>query len=234
MDSTATAAPSGAETVCRGQSIWARPERRARGPSPEYRLAEVAAAAIRLAASGGLGAVSMRAVAAELGTTASTLYRYVASRDQLLDLMVDTAMADFAFSPRSGRDWLSELTRLALATRLLYVARPWLMDARPSRSAPGPNTLAWFEHGLSAMASLNRPTVSKMEALGVLNGVTTLFARHATAPAAIDFGAIEPARHPTLAAALAGAVSGRPTADLFERTVRAVLAGLLGADVENT
>ena len=81
------------------------------------------------------------------------------------------------------------------------------MDARPSRSAPGPNTLAWFEHGLSAMASLNRPTVSKMEALGVLNGVITLFARHATA---------------------------RPPADLFERTVRAVLAGLLGADVENT
>ncbi len=57
----------------------------------------------------------MRAVATDLGTTASTLYRYVTSRDELVDLMVDTAMAGFAFSPRRGRDWLSELVRLAEA-----------------------------------------------------------------------------------------------------------------------
>src|SRR4051812_4658282 len=113
-----------------GPSIWARPRRGARGPSPDYRLTDIAGAAIRIAATHGLAAVSMRAVAAELGTTASTLYRYVVSRDELLDLMVDTAMAGFVFEPGAD-DWLSELVSLAEATRTLYVAQPWLLDVRP-------------------------------------------------------------------------------------------------------
>ena len=212
----------------RGPSIWARPQRGARGPSPEYRLSDIADAAIGLAAAGGLAAVSMRAVATELGTTASTLYRYVTSRDELLDLMVDTAMADFTFTPDHTRDWLSQLVRLAGATRDLYVARPWLMDARPATSAPGPNTLVWFEHCLRAMATLDRSTVSKMEAIGVLNGVIMLFARTATASATFDFGALDPQRHPTLLAALSGTTAREPVGDLFERTIRALLGGLLG------
>jgi AcrR family transcriptional regulator len=218
------------EQQAHGPSIWARPQRGARGPSPEYRLADVAAAAIGLATSGGLAAVSMRAVAAELGTTASTLYRYVVSRDELLDLMTDTAMAGFAFTPRPGRDWLGELVRLAVATLAHYLTQPWLLDVQPARSVPGPNTLSWFEKCLQAMAPLDRPTLSKMEAIGVLNGLIVLFARSAIAPAAFDFSAMDAARHPHLAAALASAASSRPAPDLFERTVRAVLGGLLGGD----
>ncbi|MEU8003847.1 helix-turn-helix domain-containing protein [Catellatospora sp. NPDC049111] len=208
-------------------SIWTRPQRGARGPSPEHRPADIAAAAIRLASAGGLAAVSMRAVAAELKTTASTLYRYVASRDELLDLMVDTAMAGFAHSPRSDEDWLGALVRIAEATRSLYVAQPWLLDAVPTSSAPGPNTLGWFEHCLQAMAPLDRTTLRKMEAVGVLNGVIMLFARSAAAPTAIDFAAMDPVRHPRLTAALTGSPPGPPTVDLFERAVRALLGGLL-------
>jgi AcrR family transcriptional regulator len=211
----------------RGPSIWARPQRGARGPSPEYALGDITGAAIRLASAGGLATVSMRALAAELGTTASTLYRYVASRDELLDLMVDAAMAGFAYSPGPGRDWLTGLVRLAEATRSLYLSQPWLLDVRPARSEPGPNTLAWFEHCLHALAPVNRSALSKMEAIGVLNGVIMLFARSAAAPAAFNFSAIDPPRHPLLTAALTNAAPGEPTTDLFERTVRAVLGGLL-------
>jgi AcrR family transcriptional regulator len=209
------------------QALWARPQRRARGPAPEHRLADIADAAIRLASAGGLDAVSMRAVAAELGTTASALYRYVRSRDELLDLMVDTAMAGFAFAPKPRERWIDACVRLADATRELYLGQPWLLDARPARSAPGPNTLAWFDHCLRAMASLDRPTVSKMEAIGVLNGVIMLFTRSQLAPAALDFGAMDPARHPLLTAALTNPTPGAPAGELFGRTVRALLTGLL-------
>ncbi len=212
----------------RGPSIWARPRRGARGPSPEHRLEDVAAAAIRVAASGGLAAVSMRAVAAELGTTASTLYSYVVSRDELLDLMVDTAMADFAFAPQP-QDWLSELVRLAEATRSLYLGQPWLLDARPAHSAPGPNTLSWFEHCLRAMKRLDRPATTKMEAIGVLNGVIMLFARNESTPTSFDFSAIDPTRHPHLTSTITNAVAGEPGGKLFERTIRAILTGLIGA-----
>src|SRR5690349_18998544 len=76
------------------ESIWTRPDRGTRGPRPEHSRAEIAAAAIALADSGGLAAATMRAVAAELGTAAGSLYRYLSSRDDLLDLMVDAALAE--------------------------------------------------------------------------------------------------------------------------------------------
>ncbi len=215
------------EQQARGQSIWTRPRRGSRGPSPEFDLVDVANAGIRLATAGGLSAVSMRAVAAELGTAASALYRYVVSRDELLDLMVDTAMAGFAFTHKPRRDWLSELVRLAEATKSLYVSQPWLLDAQASQSSPGPNTLSWFDHCLQVMKPLDRPTMSKMEAIGVLSGVVMLFARSATRPAVFDFSALDPARHAHLAAALASATPSQPAGDLFERTIRAVLSGLI-------
>jgi hypothetical protein len=59
-------------------------------------------------------------------------------------------------------------------------------------------------------------------------GRRPLFARTATAPTAYDFGAIDPARHPRLTAALTGRAGGEPMGDLFERTVRALIGGLLG------
>ncbi|GAB3509086.1 hypothetical protein GCM10027575_19840 [Phytohabitans suffuscus] len=169
----------------------------------------------------------MRAVANQLGTTASTLYHYVASRDELLDLMVDTAMADFVVDPRPGRDWLSELERLAEAMLRHYLAQPWLLDARPARSVPGPNTLRWFEYCLEAMRSLDQPARTKMETIGVLSGVIVLFARNATAPAAFGFDALDPGRHPLLAAALTDLADDRPGPHLFQRTIRAVLTGLV-------
>jgi AcrR family transcriptional regulator len=180
-----------------------------------------------MAAASGLSAVSMRAVASELGTTASTLYHYVASRDELLDLMVDTTMAGFATKPRPGRGWLHELVRLAEAMLQHYIAQPWLLDVPPARSVPGPNTLQWFELCLRAMQALDRPTRTKMETIGVLTGVTMLFARNATAPATLALDALDPARHPLLATGLAGMVDGQPDERLFQRTIRAVLIGLI-------
>lgn len=211
----------------RQPSLWLRPPRRARGPAPEHRPADIAAVAVPLADGGGLAAVSMRAVAAALGTTASALYRYVLSRDELLDLMVDAVMATLAFEPRPGAGWLDELVRLADATRALYRRHPWLLDVRPQRSAPGPNTLGWFEHALRAMDQLDVSGTAKMEAIGVLNGVVMLFARSETVPAAFDLSAVTPARHPHLIGVLSSAAPADPAADLFDRTLRALLTGLL-------
>jgi AcrR family transcriptional regulator len=208
-------------------SIWRRPPRGARGPAPEHGLAEIAAAGVGLAATGGLAAVSMRAVATALGTTASSLYRYVTSRDELLDLMVDTIMANFEHTPAPGSSPVDELVQIARTTRTLYRDHPWLMDVRQAHSAPGPHTLVWFEHCLRAMTPLDLPGPSKMEAIGVLNGVVMLFARSETSPAGYDLSAATPQLHPQLIGVLTGGSAGAVRGDLFERTVRAVLNGLL-------
>src|ERR1700722_1960144 len=87
----------------RGASIWTRPERSARGPSPEHSRAEIAAAAIRLADARGLGAVTMRSAAAAVGTAPASLYRYVATRDELVELMADQVYGEFSYAAPSGQ-----------------------------------------------------------------------------------------------------------------------------------
>lgn len=210
------------------ESLWTRPRRGARGPEPEHTLGEVAEAAIRVASRGGVAAASMRSVAAELGSTAGGLYRYVASRDELLDLMVDTAMAGFTFAHDPAAEWIAEMARLGAATRALYLAHPWILDARPARSTPGPHTLMWFEHCLQAMEPLDLPQRRKLEVIGVFNGIITMFAQSALAPAAFAFTAVDGMQHPRLTAALAASVADASPDDLLERTIRAALRGLLG------
>ena len=84
-------------TSDRGPSIWTRPERSARGPSPEHSRAEIASAGITLADASGLGAVTMRSVAAAIGTAPASLYRYVATRDELVELMADQVYGEYCY-----------------------------------------------------------------------------------------------------------------------------------------
>ena len=58
-----------------------------RGPKRELTIERIVEVAVRLADDGGLSAVSMAAIAGELGVTSMALYRYVTSKDDLLVLM---------------------------------------------------------------------------------------------------------------------------------------------------
>jgi AcrR family transcriptional regulator len=170
-----------------------------RGPKPEHSRETIAQAAISLADAGGLAAASMRAVAKELGTTGGALYRYVASRDELLDAMVDTASARLKLPEPTG-DWLADLLRIAGRQRDLFKDHPWLVEALSGRT-PGPATTAFFRHCLSLLDGVEAGEAAKHEAIAMMTGVVTLFAR---------------------------GEGYRPS--LFERTVTSVLKGLLGTE----
>ena len=85
-----------------GGSIWTRPERSARGPVPEHSRAEIASAGVALADAAGLGAVTMRSVAAAIGTGPASLYRYLANRAELLELMADQARGELGYDGGAG------------------------------------------------------------------------------------------------------------------------------------
>ncbi len=212
-------------TSANRSSIWARPERGTRGPAPSFGKAEIAAAALRLADAGGLAAVSMRAVATELGTAAASLYRYVDNREDVLDLMVDAAVAELGRRPVTG-DWLDDMT--ALAKRQLDNMRrhPWLADAMQRDVSYGPHVMDWFDQCLWALEPVACGTSRKLEAIGMMTGVVTLFARNSTTPQQPFLVAATPARHPHLFAALAAAGESPPR-DLFPHVIRTVLIGLL-------
>lgn len=134
------------------QLIWTRLGDAGRGRVLSHE--SVARAAVAVADADGLDAVTMRKVAGSLGVGTMSLYRYVASREELVDLMVDQVLGELAM-PESAVGWRAVLTELARQTRALVRRHPWMATAGPgTRSALGPNALRWLEESLSR---LDRP-----------------------------------------------------------------------------
>ncbi|MEW2354190.1 TetR/AcrR family transcriptional regulator [Spirillospora sp. NPDC029432] len=149
--------------------IWMRPERPARGPRPAYSRAQITAAAVRIADAEGLEAASMRRIAAEIGTGAMSLYRYVPSRDDLVDLMVDHATAELDLPDRPSGDWRADLTLVAERSRALRLRHPWLCGVERPRGSFGPAQLRLLEFGLGAL-DLGLPIDDILVLFGLLMG----------------------------------------------------------------
>ena len=89
---------------------------------------EVKAVALRQLAEGGPQALSVNAIARELGVSGPALYRYFANRDDLLDALVLDAYADLA---RALSEATSSRSRRSLPTRLRDLAhayRRWVVE----------------------------------------------------------------------------------------------------------
>jgi AcrR family transcriptional regulator len=209
------------------QPIWSRPERGSRGPVPAHTRDDIVEAAIGLADADGLTAVSMRAVATALGTSAGSLYRYLTSRDDLLDLMTDRAAGDLHPYPQTPGDWLDAMLLLGRRQLALYQRHPWLLDITPRTSGVGPQTLAWFDNCLRVLQPVRCEVTAKFEAIAMMTGVATLFARAEANPPSFTFAGIDLTAYPHLTAAFTHPPTAPPHQDLFERTLRSLLAGLL-------
>lgn len=135
------------------QVIWERPARARRGPAPSLRREDIAAAAIRLADVAGLDAVSMRTLAVELGVGAASLYRYVSSKDELVDLMADAVMGS-DMHVEAGGDWQAFLRSYAHGLRRMISLHPWMVVEGAGRTSLGPNTAATFERVLGGVDGL--------------------------------------------------------------------------------
>ncbi|GIE76629.1 TetR family transcriptional regulator [Actinoplanes philippinensis] len=212
--------------------VWLRERRTGVGRPAERSRAEVTAAAIALADREGLAAVSMRRVAAELGTGAASLYRYVDSRDDLLDLMTDEVAAGYRL-PEPGGPWLAGLLEVCRQGRELMRRHGWLPELVLTRPALGPHGADLLEHVLAVLAGHPAGAGRKLEAFGVMTTLTAALALHERGPGAGQrqgayLGHVVAAgRHPHLTAALAGGPLA-PAPD-FEDTVARVLTGLLGS-----
>src|SRR5436305_2028815 len=137
----------------RPEVIWSRPERAARGPAPSLSRDEITTAAVKLADTQGIEAVSMRALAVELGVGAASLYRYVARKDELIDLMADAVMGnDLRFELRGG--WREDLRSFARGLRAMTLRHPWMAVEGAGRRNFGPNTAWRYEQVLSAIDGL--------------------------------------------------------------------------------
>ncbi|MGW5125167.1 TetR/AcrR family transcriptional regulator [Streptomyces sp. NPDC004069] len=162
--------------------IWARPERAGRGPRPAYTRADIAAAAVRIADAGGLDAVSMRHVAAELGCGTMSLYNYVPRKEDLYELMVDAVSGEHELWEPCG-DWRADTLRVAHQSRALMRRHPWLPRLMSAIYGFSPNALRYLEHCLVCLDPLEASYGTKMELVAMVNAVVTMYVSNELATA---------------------------------------------------
>ena len=106
-------------------SVWFRPAPAPRQPAPAFSRDEITQAAIDLADRGGLGAVSMRRIAARIGSAPTSLYWYVSNKEELYELMVDACIGLIPLPEQPSGDWRADLAAIARAARVTLSAHPW-------------------------------------------------------------------------------------------------------------
>lgn len=110
--------------------------RRDRTGEPPLTAADVVRAAAAMADLHGIAAVSMRSVARRLGVEAMSLYHHVASKEAMLDGMVDLVFAEF-HEPKLGADWAEEMRSRSRSARAVLKCHPWAVGLMDSRANAG-------------------------------------------------------------------------------------------------
>jgi AcrR family transcriptional regulator len=200
-----------------------------RGPRPGLTLAGIAEAAIALADADGLAGVSMARVAERVGVTTMALYRYVSSKDDLLALMLETAMTEAVGTTQDAADvepgWRPALERWCQDHLRLARAHPWSVEAPVTSALPGPGRIAFLERGLRALDGTPLTWSERTAVVGRLSlhllsegqvvaaEVRAVRAAEASEsapphPALVDYASLlravtDPEQHPALAEALA-------------------------------
>ncbi|WLP90329.1 TetR/AcrR family transcriptional regulator [Gordonia sp. NB41Y] len=127
----------------------------------------------------GWEAVSMKAIADRVGLTAMSLYRYVDSKDDIIDLLVDEAHGRAPDDLMRTGDWRAQITDWAAAYATRLRKRPWLSEIPMTRPPVGPNTLSWTEAGVRAFTDTALSGQQKMSALLLVDGFVRQHTRQA-------------------------------------------------------
>lgn len=122
-------------------------------PSGSPQADVIVATAVAIADSEGLDAVSMRRLAVELDTAATSLYRHVTDKEQLLLRMLDAAMGEWRAPARDDAGWRECLEAAARGLWQQFRRHPWLASALSlTRPAIVPGGIGWTEWVLDALA----------------------------------------------------------------------------------
>jgi AcrR family transcriptional regulator len=159
--------------------LWGRRERGRRGPRPGLSADAIVAAAVRLADAEGLEAVSMAKVAAELGFTTMSLYRYVASKEELLQLMWNASATGAEELVIEGPDWRTRLRAWAGIQWEMLDRHPWITQMPMAAPPAAPNSLHFVERGLGTLDGTGLSDMDKLRIIGLLSTYTLSEARMA-------------------------------------------------------
>jgi AcrR family transcriptional regulator len=160
--------------------LWQERAQPTRGPKPALTLDKIADAAIAIADAEGLAAVSMQRVAADLGFTKMSLYRYLPGKAELVAAMVERGLG--APPPIPAADgWRAGLTAWADALLAVFGRHGWAQEATIGPRPIGPNELSWTERALVVMPA-GLTGAERMDAVATIAGQVRSIAGQAGQP----------------------------------------------------
>lgn len=146
-------------------TLWERIERPAKTPRTTLSHAAIAAAAVDMADAEGLDAVSMRKLSGHLGVTTMALYRYVTGKDELFELMLDTAFAAHPAEPPVA-GWRGAMRAHAEHSRATALRHPWILELTATQVVTlTPNVVADIDSALAALTAAGLDADTAMAAL---------------------------------------------------------------------
>jgi AcrR family transcriptional regulator len=214
------------------ECLWGERAQGKRGPKPAMSLERIVATAIAVADAEGLAAVSMQRVAADLGFTKMSLYRYLPGKAELVALMVEQGLGEApALDTADWRAALAEWTSLLLDA---MVRHPWAAEATAGSRPLGPNELGWMERALAALPASGLAGIERLDTVAVLAGHARVTAgqvasrqREADLGEAIGTVLRQHAdRYPAIAAAFADAAVTGGQDQAFDFGLARILDGL--------
>lgn len=164
-------------------ALWHEAEPARTGRPARVTRGQVVDAAVAIADERGLDAVSMRAVAKDLGIGTMTLYSHVPGRVELVDAMIDRAYADFLL-PEPDLGWREALGAHARGYWTLLRTHTWLLDINPWRLPLGPHIMAADEAGYRCLIDTGLRPEQVVETLAVVLNTVLGVARSAAAEVA--------------------------------------------------
>jgi AcrR family transcriptional regulator len=183
-------------------------------------------------AATGFEALTVRAVAVKLEAAPMSLYRYFATKDELVDALLNRVLGRFT-PPAESASWPDDLAAFARNHRQLLRDHPWAITPLIGHPYPGPNALPIGE---TALRILQRAGIAGDPAVAAFSGIVALnygwssfvLAREAAEGARGGGGVQLPPAPPEfpLSAAMAGPMNRYGSEEHYERTLKQLLAGI--------
>ncbi|MDQ6726253.1 MAG: TetR/AcrR family transcriptional regulator [Actinomycetota bacterium] len=198
-------------------------------------------AALRYVETADEESLTMRALGADLGVSAMALYRYFESKEQILDEVVDTLLAQVPAPAADAGDWEAWIEEFALGMRDLLVRYPAALATFTSHPVTTTAALARMESGLAVLRSAGFHAAGAAQGFAAVHTYTIGFAAlevsrartmvpggghgHVARYWHLFFGTLPPDRFPNLVE-LAPDLAQFTSAGQFQIGLRTLLAGL--------
>jgi len=154
-----------------------------KSPRDSLTKARIIDSAVLLADDIGVDALTIRKLAAALGTKPMTIYHYVANKEAIIDGMVDQVFSEIDLPP-TDMHWKSAIRCRSASARTVLAKHPWAVPLMESRTAPGPATLQHHDAVLGCLRNGGLTVAMTAHAYAVIDAFVYGFAiQEASLPA---------------------------------------------------